>query len=160
MTTLLALSIVATTAFAQGLPRDPFQRCAIRALRGDFGKLAEWQRRGYARGLALGVTCNTRVWLTGYYATEGRQGQTDRRGRPCTRRTAAANLVSENAWVWCEAAAELRQVRDCGAHRNDAVARRKGARLWIDYWYRYPRRSPFGGSCITRAAVAPPRSKH
>ena len=37
------------------LPSDPFRRCATKALRGDYGPLADWQRCAYEWGLARGV---------------------------------------------------------------------------------------------------------
>jgi len=36
------------------LPSDPFQRCAMRALRGDFGPLKPWQEEAYRLGLEGG----------------------------------------------------------------------------------------------------------
>jgi len=132
-------------------PQDPFQRTATKALQGKFGKLSSWQQAGYERGLKLGVTANRTIWLTGYYATEGHDGHVDCRGRPCTYRTAAANLVPQGSYIWTRYG--IRENRDRGAHSNDKIARRKGASLWCDYWYPSGRHCPFGGSVITTGAV-------
>jgi hypothetical protein len=108
----------------------------VRALRGDFGALEDWQRVGYARGLRLGVRADRRLVVT-QYDGEHPDGIIDRRERPCTLRTAASNLISENAWVWVvlpHGGATLRQVRDCGAKSNDPRAARLGG-TWVDLWF-------------------------
>jgi len=53
---------------ASRLPQDPFQRCAVRALRGDWGTLQPWQRDAYAWGLARGLTVppENRAKVTSY----------------------------------------------------------------------------------------------
>jgi len=143
-------------ALASLLPQhstDPFTQCATKALKGDYGVLADWQAEGYKLGLARGVHSDRTVWLTVYYATEGRDGQIDRRGRKCTLRTAAATSVRENAYVWCYPPGELRQIRDTGSRRNDARAERKGAEFWIDYWYPSRSRSNVNGSIIAKCAL-------
>lgn len=48
------------------LPTDPFQRTAYKALRGDFGALAPWQRYWYAEGLEQGWTVSGRAKVTSY----------------------------------------------------------------------------------------------
>ena len=140
---LLFVAAVLHKANAEGgaLPTDPFQRTAVKALRGDYGKLEAWQRTGYARGLKQGVKCNSRVFLTAYYPDEGRDSQIDRRGRRCSMRTAAANKVAENSFIWTRFG--LRQARDCGAHSNDRIARGKKAHFWADYWYPNRHSVPF-----------------
>jgi len=130
------------------LPSDPFQRCALRVLAGEFGEVEPWKLEAYRRGLEAGVTVRGRAWVTAYYPWEGRSGRVDRRGNPCTLRTAAANKIPYGTYVWIENPCQMRQVRDCGAKRNDRIAQRKGARLWIDLWSRTRL-----GSRVTRYAV-------
>jgi len=48
------------------LPLDDFQRAAIKALRGDYGELTDWQRDGYTWGLAQGVLANRLAKVTAY----------------------------------------------------------------------------------------------
>lgn len=48
------------------LPLDPFQRCAIKALRGDFGTLRSWQRDAYLWGLTQRVHCCGVAKVTAY----------------------------------------------------------------------------------------------
>lgn len=129
-------------------PADPFQRCAVRVLRGDFGPVEPWKLAAYRRGLEAGVTVRGRAWVTAYYPWEGRSGRIDRRGNPCTLRTAAANKIPYGTYVWIENPCQMRQIVDCGAKSNDAIAQRKGARLWIDLWSRTRL-----GSRVTRYAV-------
>lgn len=140
--TILAAMTIATGALAQ-LPADPFQRVATKALRGDFGKLQQWQVTGYKRGLEQGVTASTSIWLTAYYGTEG-SGKVDSRGNRCTYRTCASNNVKRGSYIWTRYG--LRQVLDCGAKSNDGIARRKGASLWVDYWYPSARHASFAGA--------------
>ena len=128
------------------LPDDPFQACAVRVLRGDYGEVPEWKLRAYERGLEEGVTANRHAMVTWYGPPEP-DAVHDRRGRPCTMRTAAANLIPENAYVWVQLPykvgketcykSTMRQVLDCGAHSNDRVAQETGHSLWIDIWDRH-----------------------
>ena len=154
MSTLLAVALA--TVLPGTLPDDAFQRCAVRALRGDFGRLAGWQEAAYKRGLAQGVVADQRFFVTAYYATEGRAGCIDRYGHRCTQRTAAANELPRRSYVWVAVPGEVRQVLDCGAHFNDRVARRRGADCWIDLWYPdvpTARRAGHKGTHVTKGAV-------
>ena len=74
---LLALLILLTTRAAgegvalpasdpAALPADPFQRCAVKALRGDFGTLRPWQRDAYLWGAASRVHCCGVAKVTAY----------------------------------------------------------------------------------------------
>jgi hypothetical protein len=147
---LLLLGAVPQTEARKPLPHDPFQRCATKALRGDYGKLQAWQREGYRRGLQQGVTARSLIFLTAYYGTEV-GGRIDRRDQRCTLKHAAANRVPQGHYVWTKFG--LRKVLESGAHSNDAYAREKGAAFWIDYWYARARHCPFGGSTYTHVAV-------
>ena len=142
MITVLLLAMTLSTANAQ-MPADPFQRVATKALRGDFGKLHDWQARGYRLGLDQGVTANTRIFLTAYYGTEA-SGKVDSKGNACTYRTCASNKVKRGSYIWTKYG--LRQVLDCGALFNDRIALRKGADLWVDYWYPSARHASFAGA--------------
>lgn len=53
---------------AHRLPTDAFKRCAVKALRGDYGPLQEWQRQAYEWGLARGLTVppENRAKVTSY----------------------------------------------------------------------------------------------
>ena len=129
-------------------PADPFQRCALRVLAGEFGEVEEWKLEAYRRGLEAGVTVRPgKLLMTHYGPWDGvkgsqawRDGTWDRRGRRCSTRTLGSNFLPENSYVWLcwrtggATLTELRQVRDCGARGNDPVARRLGADCWVDRW--------------------------
>lgn len=114
------------------LPSDPFQYAATKALRGDYGKLATWQREGYTAGLQQGVTVSRCLVLTQFNGREA-SGKIDRRGRACTMRTAASNRIPEYSYIWTERTG-LRQVLDTGASSNDRKARGIGG-TWVDIWF-------------------------
>jgi hypothetical protein len=84
-------------------------------LAGEFGEVEEWKLEAYRRGLEAGVTVRGRAWVTAYYPWEGRSGRVDRRGNPCTLRTAAANKIPYGTYVWIENPCQMRQIVDCGA---------------------------------------------
>jgi len=134
-----AAGIVADNAPApEVLPADPLQRCATKALRGDFGTLKPWQIIGYNLALT-GKTTVKLAWLTTYYPQEGFwRGKGCRWGIGTSERVAAANLLPAKTYVWISSPPHLRQVWDTGAKWNDRVARRKGAALWCDLWVPYP----------------------
>jgi hypothetical protein len=141
-----------TTAPGSLLSDDPFQCCARRALRGDFGPLEQWQRNAYAWGLAQGVTVQGTATLTTYYPQEGhRRGDEMRSGIGVNERYAA---VLQREWrplqqcyVWVEPTLNsrgqwvggIRQVMDTGANSNHRrFALRYGTDRWLDYWYPQP----------------------
>ncbi len=147
----------ATSASTQPLPQDPFQRCAYKAVvTQEFGPLEPWQHRAYTQGLQQGITVDGKAWLTVYGPWEGRQGRITASGAKCSPRVAAANSVRMGWFIWLQSTpnggAEIRQVLDCGAKRNDAIARAKGASLWADLWH--PRRSRW--TAISNYAVIEP----
>jgi len=132
---LACLSVAASVVVGAGrLPEDPARRCAAKALRGDFGPLAAWQRQGYT-ALLKGSPTYRRAWVTTYYPSEGFPRGAECRwwAAGCSERVAAANKLPAYAWVWVPPG-HLRQVLDTGSRRNDVVAQRKGADLWLDLW--------------------------
>jgi hypothetical protein len=133
---------------AEVIQTDSFTICAIRALRGDWGQLEPWQREAYLTGLSRNSTVQGRAWITHYWPAEGRQGQVDSRGNPCTRRTAAANRIPRRHWVWVANPCQIRQVLDCGARGNDRQAERYGADLWIDLWNPGPKGNYLSGYVV------------
>ncbi len=57
---------------------DPFRRCAKKALSGEFGELADWQRCAYEWGLVRGVTVQGRAKVTSYgHKWENEDGQNE-----------------------------------------------------------------------------------
>lgn len=169
---LLALLILlATRAAGEGvtlpapdpaaLPADPFQRCAVKALRGDYGTLADWQRRGYQAGLNAGVTVQGTATVTTYYPQEGfPRGQATRSGAGVCEKHAAC-LRREwprlrGSYVWVQPTTNsqgrlvggIRQIMDTGANSNHSrFGTRMGSDRWLDYWYPTPtelvRRAPY-----------------
>jgi len=132
--TALAVVLAVMAGAPPPLPECPAQRVAHKALRGDYGKLAQWQREGY-QAFADGQPKFLRAWRTYYSAHEGRQGQVDALGGRCDpTRTLAANALPMRSYVLILGPeTKLRQVRDRGAKRNDRVfAHRRGLDIWID----------------------------
>jgi len=128
------------------LPEDDCLRCAAKALRGDFGKLQEWQRVGYAQFMEHGPTWK-RAWCTDYFPDEGfPRGQGTRWSYPVNERCAACNELPGFSFVWSNRFG-IRQVLDTGADSNDRHARngtkhRPSAGHWLDIWV--PRAGMFG----------------
>ena len=127
--------LAAERARSRSLPTDLFQRCAVRALRGDFGPLQSWQVVGYSQALAY-TPVKRRVWTTTYFSEEGapRGSQCRWWDAGCSERVASCNEAPGFAFLWCPATG-LRQVLDTGADSNDSRARnREGADGWADFW--------------------------
>jgi hypothetical protein len=133
---VLASCLLPQSSPSKPIETDSFRLCAVRVVRGDFGEVPEWKLQAYQRGLQNGVTVRGHALVTWYGPPEP-DAIWDRQGRRCTMRTAAANLIPENAYVWVENPCTMRQVLDCGAHSNDRVARATGHSLWIDIWDRH-----------------------
>lgn len=164
---LIAATLLAAALAAHASPESSrrekvselFVLCANKALAGDFGKLADWQRKGYEAGL-----CRHRVkmcFLTQYYPQENKAFRRKKDGGNCCRwwdagcseRVIAANRLPAYSFVWIARPAMMRQVLDTGAAYNDRVARAdpaewvtfpgggawgKGADLWADLWVPRP----------------------
>jgi hypothetical protein len=151
----------ATMPTAEELPEDPFQRCATKALRGDYGTLAGWQRRGYQAGLNADVAVQGTATVTSYYPQEGfPRGQATRSGVGVCEKHAAC-LRNEwprlrGSYVWVQPTANsqgrlvggIRQIMDTGANSNHSrFGTAMGSDRWLDYWYPTPtelvRRVPY-----------------
>ena len=104
-----------TAPTADLLPRDPFRRAATKALRGDFGPLADWQRCAYEWGLARGVTVCGTATVTSYGDLwESWESSEDCRGRPLKVGGVSANPeLPLDCVVWI-AGVGLRIVTDRG----------------------------------------------
>lgn len=150
-----------TRADAADLPADPVQRVSIRALRGDFGKLQNWQHKAYKYALAQDAKINGLAFLTHYTPREGfYRGKAVRWGMGCSERVAAAIMI-DRAWygglplskrdrpgldrsrqVWTgdyilvelPSGWQMRQILDTGAMWNLPKARKKGCNIWLDFW--------------------------
>jgi len=128
------------TSEAGALPDDPLQACARKALRGDFGKLAEWQRVGFSRLLENGARKRV-AWITCYWTGEPGVNSTTASGRRVERGRTAAMLEPRDGMpygtfvlVSLPAGYQLRQVWDTGSRRNRGRAEGKGAQTWIDLY--------------------------
>jgi len=132
------------------LPANPIQRVAHKALKGEYGKLEAWQYKAYEYALAQEADVNGVAWVTSYGPWEGFMfGEACAFGYGCSDSTAAANLIPSHYYVLIELPDgwEARRIEDRGAKRNDFLARRKGAQVWIDRWVRTNE-----GSYLTRYA--------
>jgi len=139
-----------TDGDGQQLPANPVHRVAQKALKGEYGKLEDWQYKAYKYALAQKADIDGLAWVTSYGPWEGFMfGEACAFGYGCADSTAAANLIPPHYYVLIELPDgwEVRRVEDCGSKRNDFLARRKGAELWIDRWVRRNE-----GSYITRYA--------
>lgn len=137
---------------AAWLPADPFQRCAAKALAGDYGRLSTWQRDGYTRMLANGRPA---LFVVTQYNGDEKDGKTDRKGAACSLRHAALtkHMVIHDgyyrAYVWTPRHG-IRQVLDCGANPNRSVAVEVTGRqdaIWLDVWYPHASNAAKAGGC-------------
>jgi len=98
------------------VPGEPFQRCATKALRGEYGPLEEWQRCAYIWGIAKRVRCCGLGKVTSYGPWESPQmsgGPTTATGLPVSQRFCAANPeIAFGTIIWTEYG--LRYVQDRG----------------------------------------------
>lgn len=116
------------------LPSDPLQRCATKALRGDFGRIPAWQLALYRGVIERGVTVQCRVKRTNYCpkcsGTKCADGSRVRRGI-----CAAPKRIPMHSIVWT-ATDGLLKVCDRGGAVQAAPSRflRAGEALVIDVW--------------------------
>ena len=93
------------------LPEDPCQRCAVKALRGDYNPLRTWQRYVYQYILDHNITVQGYAKLTGYgYHYESERGQ--------------------NEWTSCGS-----HVHTAGCSANPEIP--LGTLIWTPYGVRY-----------------------
>lgn len=98
------------------LPSDAFERCATKALRGDYGPLEHWQQCAYIWGLAKRVRCCGLAKVTSYGPWESPHmsgGEWTASGLRVSARFCAANPeIAFGTIVWTEYG--LRYVQDRG----------------------------------------------
>lgn len=163
MLRLLLLLIIVTPAVCQDLPQDPLQRCATKAINGDFGKLKDWQAKGYKLAIKHGVTVQGKAWVTSYFPSEGfREGDCTASGRGVSIRSAAVKINDfkklKLMYVWTNYYG-IRIVEDCGANSNLRKAQSQykkdhpiqSAKIWLDYWFPHRR----GDNPVTPYAFIP-----
>lgn len=128
---------------------DPLKMAAAKALRGDYGRLREWQRIGWQEVMDQGTYPGQVAWVTNYWTGEPGVGTVCASGRRVEVGRTAAMLHSSGrrlrtgefgyyVVISLPTGYELRQVWDTGSPRNAARARKKGAETWIDRYV--PRR--------------------
>ena len=142
----LIILILATGAAEATPPWTPcqFQRVAQRALAGEFGELATWQRDGYAL-IALGRGDTQRAWITYYWSGEPGVNRTTASGMGVSSRVAAMLDVPFGSYALVPVGDgyQLRQVYDRGSRANIRRAQSRGASTWIDLWVPRPRHQSY-----------------
>ncbi len=140
LTATPALAAEPWKSFGSSLPhtaagdRTPAQRVAVKALAGDYGKLAEWQRKGYA-AILRGTEPRLLV-VTGYWHGE-EGGTTTAAGTHCKPGVLASNKLPRWLYVYMPTWGRLFRVEDCGSQRNDKrddVTRHGPNAVWADVW--------------------------
>ena len=66
MNTLVAVSVLMSMLGQTPLPDDPLQRCATKAVRGDFGRVPGWKLDFYQKVLDEGLTVDGKAKRTTY----------------------------------------------------------------------------------------------
>lgn len=116
------------------LPEDFFQRCAVKALRGEFGVLPRWKRDAYLWGRCRGVTVCGVAKVTSYGPWESPEmsgGQWTASGTHVSEDECAANPeIPFGAIVWT-AAYGLRRVEDRGGWVKVGYAVVRGRRKLV-----------------------------
>jgi hypothetical protein len=143
MTPTAALALLAAIAVpgAQPLPADPFQATAVCALRGDYGRLQQWQRDGYSKALeGKGIKCRGYAYLTSYGPWESPSisgGPFAADGARLNETMCAADRgLPFGCLVWADGS--LRVVRDRGGAVTVSAAKRRASRNSrnLDYFCR------------------------
>lgn len=116
------------------------QQVAHKALAGEFGVLADWQKEGYQAIIDHGATRHT-AWITCYSSSDPGCNRTTASGRTVSPRVAAMRR-SQAAFgtyvlISLPSGMELRQVWDTGSSANIPRAERRGATHWVDRWLPY-----------------------
>lgn len=111
---------------------------AQKALNGDFGPLAGWQRIGYQK-IADGKAVKRVAWVTYYLTGEPGVGTRTASGQRVKEGRTAAMLdvpFGTCVLVSLPQGYTLRQVWDRGSRANIRRARKRGACTWIDLYMR------------------------
>ena len=135
-----------TVTDAAELPSNPVQRCAAKALAGEFGELEQWQRQGYTKLLYLDKPPTEKLaWITVYNENDPGCNETGASGRHVSHRMAAMIDKPWATWVLVDldTGYQLRQIFDTGSRRNIWRAQnpkkcgssRPPAQTWIDLYY-------------------------
>jgi hypothetical protein len=117
--------------------QNPVLQVARKALSGEFGPLKRWQYKAYKYALAQEADVEGEAWVTVFGPWEGfLRGEACAYGYACSESTAAANAIPGHYYVLIELPSgwEVRRIEDRGAARNDTIAKRRGAEVWIDRW--------------------------
>lgn len=121
---------------------DPLQRCAQRALAGEWGPLQPWQERAYRKVVEEGITVAPGRAMVTWYGPPERSARVDQYGQPCGPHTCANQELPRRTVVWIENPCGLRIVldndRSPGHPQGKAypAARRRGYVTWFDCWSR------------------------
>ncbi len=124
---------------ARVLPADPVQRCAVKTLAGEYGKLSVPQAKAYRAIQKHGLTLADADWYlaTAYGPWEGfSYGEATAHGYGCSDLTLAANslpahtllLVERKPGMW-----QVRRVEDRGARWNDNHWRKYTQNKWARF---------------------------
>ena len=123
-------------------PADPLQRCAQRALAGEWGPLQPWQEAAYRKVVEEGITVAPGRAMVTWYGPPERAARVDQYGQPCGPHTCANQELPRRTVVWIENPCGLRIVldndRSPGHPQGKAypAARRRGYVTWFDCWGR------------------------
>lgn len=166
---LKVMAIVVTLLLGVGvsaceLPDDPFQRCAKKALQGDYGELPKWKENAYKWGIAQNVKADKKAVLTSYFPSEGfPRGQSMRSGIGVDSRYAAVVsrdwMELQQFYIWVQPTRNtngkmvggLRQIMDTGANSNTRnFAHQYNVHRWVDFWYPEPMRIITAPYCIIK----------
>ena len=153
-----------------GAERNVPAMVAHKALAGDYGELAAWQKDGYERLLKTGGEKRI-AWITHYSQHEPGCNTTTASGTQVTEGRTAAML--DIPWptkehperVWCYVLIDLpvgmtlRRIEDTGSRANRGRAQRKGAQTWVDIYRNTRNRNALLTTYIRPVWVVRPREK-
>jgi len=116
---------------AHRLPSDAFQKCAVRALRGDWGVIPDWKRDAYIWGLARGVEVCGAAKVTSYGYLWEPGGTIMATGKRVYVGACAANPEIPFGCIVWTAAYGLARVEDRGGWVKVGFARVHGRRRYV-----------------------------
>lgn len=149
---LLILIFPISEALSNSLTVDEFIKMGKQVIaKGE----PEWQVKIYKKYINSPEKLKVKLALITSYNGQEKNGKIDRHDKPCTLRTASANLIPQYYYVWSKYG--LRQVLDTGAKSNDKFAQNSKNKcdLWVDYWYKTPR-NPVDGWNKTPVIILAP----